>query len=80
MPERESQGSSGCEQLIGQKLKGGAGGWQGSRYDGRGCGAALVCNNDGVDGSEDNAGCIVDECMLLRALDFGLCCDWADGY
>lgn len=33
---------------------------------------ALVCDTDGIDGSEDNAGCIVDESTLPRAVELGL--------
>jgi len=33
---------------------------------------ALSCDTDGIDGSEDNAGCIVDEHSLQRARELGL--------
>ncbi|MCZ6830531.1 MAG: glycerate kinase [Gammaproteobacteria bacterium] len=33
---------------------------------------ALACDTDGIDGSEDNAGCIIDETSLARARERGL--------
>ncbi|MBT3239188.1 MAG: glycerate kinase, partial [Rhodospirillaceae bacterium] len=40
--------------------------------DGREGVSAIACDTDGIDGSEDNAGCIIDSTTLERARALGL--------